>query len=332
MATKTRVQISENFDSASDTTDDDASDEERTASHAESSTNSTVDEQEDHNKSAEKAESSDSENEASDEEHSDETEQSISGDDEKEDLSSATDESDNENDGDESTSGLANVMAKILNKKAPEKKSAILAKAKTDREIKWKKRQAELEAEPADVKKVKVEDGDEEADKQPEDNLTSFQKEKEKQLKRKRWEELSHVKPHVLEKDKERKLQKIATKGVVQLFNAVKKQQKSIDDKLKEAGSSINKRDKVMKNVNKGDFLDMLKNTANVNANPMEDKKSKKTKETSIATDSEPSKPSWGVLRDDFMMGAKMKDWDQASDEEDDSDEEMPQSSDEDES
>ena len=29
-------------------------------------------------------------------------------------------------------------------------------------------------------------------------------------------------------------------------------------------------------------------------------------------------KPSWSVLRDDFMMGAKMKDWDKQSDGEED--------------
>ena len=33
-------------------------------------------------------------------------------------------------------------------------------------------------------------------------------------------------------------------------------------------------------------------------------------------------KPSWSVLRDDFMMGAKMKDWDKQSDGE----EEQPKS------
>lgn len=45
----------------------------------------------------------------------------------------------------------------------------------------------------------------------------------------------------------------------MQLFNAVKKQQKVIEDKLKEVGSSEFKREKVMKSVNKGQFLDMLK-------------------------------------------------------------------------
>ena len=53
----------------------------------------------------------------------------------------------------------------------------------------------------------------------------------------------------------------------MQLFNAVKKQQKDIDEKLNQVGSSIRKREKVMKSVSKGAFLDMLKGTnANVSA------------------------------------------------------------------
>ena len=31
---------------------------------------------------------------------------------------------------------------------------------------------------------------------------------------------------------------------------------------------------------------------------------------------SEDDKPSWSILKDDFMMGAKMKDWDKESDNE----------------
>ena len=62
----------------------------------------------------------------------------------------------------------------------------------------------------------------------------------------------------------------VCCRGVVQLFNAVKKQQKMIEDKLKEVGSSERKRDQVMKSVTKGAFLDMLKgsNTSNVSAEP----------------------------------------------------------------
>ena len=61
---------------------------------------------------------------------------------------------------------------------------------------------------------------------------------------------------------------------MVQLFNAVRKQQKDIDEKLNEVGSSIAKREKVMKSVSKGAFLDMLKGTkSNVSADPSENEK-----------------------------------------------------------
>ena len=58
------------------------------------------------------------------------------------------------------------------------------------------------------------------------------------------------------------------------MFNAVRKQQKDIDEKLNQVGSSIRKREKVMKSVSKGAFLDMLKGTnANVsNETENEDK------------------------------------------------------------
>ena len=51
----------------------------------------------------------------------------------------------------------------------------------------------------------------------------------------------------------------IFSRGVVQLFNAVKKQQKVTEEKLTEAGSSVRKRDRVLQSISKGAFLDMLK-------------------------------------------------------------------------
>ena len=57
----------------------------------------------------------------------------------------------------------------------------------------------------------------------------------------------------------------------------------------------------------------------------LQDKSSKK--EPSTAAGGQPEKPAWGILRDDFMMGAQMKDWDKQEDEdadnEDDNDKEL---------
>ena len=113
------------------------------------------------------------------------------------------------------------------------------------------------------------------------------------------------VKPNVLEKDRERTLAKIATRGVVQLFNAVKTQQKDISKKLEEAGPLEVRKEKVLKNIDKRAFLDVLMG----GKSQTEDKD--KEKESVKGGDS-----TWSVLRDDFMMGAKLKDWDREPEEE----------------
>ena len=60
--------------------------------------------------------------------------------------------------------------------------------------------------------------------------------------KKREWEMMCRVKPDVVkDKETERNLQRIATRGVVQLFNAVQKHQKNVDEKVKEAGGSIRK-------------------------------------------------------------------------------------------
>lgn len=48
-------------------------------------------------------------------------------------------------------------------------------------------------------------------------------------------------------------------RGVVQLFNAVRKHQKMMDDKVKEVGGSERKKAKILCSVSKKDFIDVLK-------------------------------------------------------------------------
>ena len=50
-------------------------------------------------------------------------------------------------------------------------------------------------------------------------------------------------------------------RGVVQLFNAVKKHQKNVDDKVKEVGGSERKKAKILGTVSKRDFIDVLRRT-----------------------------------------------------------------------
>lgn len=127
---------------------------------------------------------------------------------------------------------------------------------------------------------------------------------------------LPRVKPNILEKDRERTIAKIATKGVVQLFNAVRKQQKEIDAKVKEAGPLEVRKEKALKSIDKQAFLDVLMGEKsqvvdNVKENAVS-KQSNKRKAKHVD-----SEPTWSVLRDDFMMGAKLKDWDKELEQED---------------
>lgn len=112
------------------------------------------------------------------------------------------------------------------------------------------------------------------------------------------------MKPNILEKDRERTLAKIATKGVVQLFNAVRAQQKDIDKKLKEAGPLEVRKEKVMKSIDKRAFLDVLMGEK---SQPVEESGNEVNKRES---ERKTENSTWSVLRDDFMMSAKMKDWD----------------------
>ncbi|XP_043818527.1 RRP15-like protein [Dromiciops gliroides] len=177
--------------------------------------------------------------------------------------------------------GWADAMAKILNKKIPKSKSTILIKNKELEKEKEKEKQERLE--------------------------------KRKQLDKKReWEMMCRVKPDVVkDKEIERNLQRIATRGVVQLFNAVRKHQKNVDEKMKEVGGSVRKRAKLMSTVTKKDFISVLrgvdesKDSRNPTGQNSKDKQDKGKSEQGS---------SWNILRDDFMMGATMKDWDKESD------------------
>lgn len=121
------------------------------------------------------------------------------------------------------------------------------------------------------------------------------------------------VKPNILDKDRERTLSKIATRGVVQLFNSVRMQQRDIDEKLKEAGPLERKRENVMKSIDKRAFLDVLMNKKSQQVDGEVKDETKQENKGKTQTDS-----TWNVLRDDFMMGAKLKDWDKEIEEEND--------------
>ncbi|MEE6473885.1 hypothetical protein FKM82_010205 [Ascaphus truei] len=170
-------------------------------------------------------------------------------------------------------------MAKILNKKLLASKSTILVKSKAVAKEKEKEKEEKLE--------------------------------KKKQLDKKReWELMCRVKPDVVkDKDGERNLQRIATRGVVQLFNAVRTHQSNIGEKMKEVGGSERKRSKLISSVSKKDFINVLRGKESKAEQNTNEKRGRKK----VAIKSE-NMSEWNILRDDFMMGASMKDWDKDSD------------------
>ncbi|KAK9513163.1 hypothetical protein VZT92_026723 [Zoarces viviparus] len=189
-----------------------------------------------------------------------------------------------EGDGSNANAGWAEAMAKILGKKTPESRSSILVKNKELDKMKERERREQLE--------------------------------RRKQVDKKRaWEMMCREKADVVkDRDTERALQRVATRGVVQLFNAVRKHQKTIDVKVKEVGGSERKKAKFLSSVSKKDFIDVLRRTEGGSA------ASSRTEDTAAvaAAAAAEERSSWRVLSDDFMMGATMKDWDKDSDREDD--------------
>jgi DUF438 domain-containing protein len=140
--------------------------------------------------------------------------------------------------------------------------------------------------------------------------------------------------------------QVITCRGVVQLFNAVKQQQRKVEVTLDEAGPSVRRQDKALQSFNKKQFIDVLKGVAPVevkeevsdDVSPVVvsdliasccfvsllqlDVSEVQVKEEPVSSDDEPTttkkKPSWNILRDDFLLGARMKDWNKESESEDD--------------
>ena len=214
------------------------------------------------------------------------------------------DESDQEEEDvdEEGNSGWADAMAKVLAMgKNSEKPVSVLSKAKKDNEKKKKKPKTEGEQSGSS------DDDEEESEKQLEP--LSVRRARKLEI-----DSIGRKMPDVLERNAEKALSRIATKGVVQLFNAVRVRQKDMKTQLKEAGGSIRKQDKVYKDMDKSGFVQMLtgKPISKSSSKPPPAKKFKTQED--IKDEEDPSAPAWNILKDDYMMGAKMKDWDKESD------------------
>ncbi|ORX64163.1 Rrp15p-domain-containing protein [Anaeromyces robustus] len=182
--------------------------------------------------------------------------------------------SDDENEKNTDTQGrniaLASVMSRILNTDTNEK--PILAKAK---EIEQK-----IEDEKLDYKARKA--------------ITA---------ERKKLEEKDRVIPDYTTFEYEKKLRKLATRGVVKLFNAIKTAQ----EKSNEVHTLVtNKKPKV--EVAKKSFMDMLQES-----NKRKTETNEKTSNKKENSDSK--EPAWNVFSDSYGMNASIKDWDKPEEE-----------------
>ena len=187
--------------------------------------------------------------------------------------------------------GWADAMAKVLAMgKNSTKPVSVLSKAKK-----------------GNAKKRKAEDGDSSSDDEPE-SKRKLEPLAVRKARKKEVDSIGRRMPNVLERNAEKALARIATRGVVQLFNAVRDHQKDVKFKLKEAGGSFRKQEKVYKNLNKESFIQMLSGKSVSKPGAGE------TQRRELGT--EESQSSWSILREDYMLGAKMKDWDKESDEE----------------
>jgi Rrp15p len=112
----------------------------------------------------------------------------------------------------------------------------------------------------------------------------------------------------VLELEQERTHRRVATRGVVALFNAISQHQSNSVNAASDSGV-VSKDSKEVQKLTKHGFLDRIKAAA---------------KETNSSTTEEQSqtlnKPKWNALQDDYMLNSKLKDWDKESSDEDDED------------
>lgn len=223
-----------------------------------------------------------------------------------------------EDDDEQKSSNWANALKKVLKSSKGTESGKVLSKAKKMSEIERIKVERKGYGFEIDGE-VKPENNEEEENTQEITKRTRQRREIRENLLNLR------VKPTINDREREKALQKIGTKGIVQLFNAVRAQQKDLDIKLQEAGKPEYKREKVLKSVKKKTFLDALMNGPRAKSefvdNPVKSesnvprKKVKKEEPESSGDDSDAHKSIWSALKEDFMTNNK--NWDKSDDESD---------------
>nr|XP_040229499.2 RRP15-like protein [Anopheles coluzzii] len=207
----------------------------------------------------------------------------------------------------------AKAMAKFLRKATDD---SILSKAATDEQKERKKQEAkaidfDVVSAEGTVKKEPTPGTDNSEEKPDELKLKEELLRQKAALRKLRQKDILglRVRPTIHDYERERTLRKVATRGTVQLFNAVRQQQKTVHQKLEEAGKLEYKREKVLKSLNRKEFLDVLMNGPRAKSELVDNlvKKEEDAEEdikSEVDSDDEP-KSTWGALRADFLTGKK---------------------------
>lgn len=207
----------------------------------------------------------------------------------------------------EGNAGWADSIAKVLSTTKPKtKKSLVLSRAK-----KIKPDTNITSAATENNFGFEVEGSTEIKEEKPAPELLD-----EKVKQRRNVQLALRVKPSWKDIERERTLRKVATKGVVQLFNAVRMQQKELQQKLDDVGPLDSRKEAVLNNINKRKFLDVLMSGSRAKSEAVDNsvKSEHKTEHDSSdsdADDKSKKKSEWNVLREDFMTNKKVKHWDE---------------------
>lgn len=229
------------------------------------------------------------------------------------------DTEDDEDDATEGNADWAKSLAKILKQEKPKNKKIVaLSKAKKTSDI--------LEAREK-AKAVGFAIDGEVKEEKPDVDLLEAADIAEAQKRKKREAFNLRIKPTLMDRERERAFKKIATKGVVQLFNAVRVQQRDLSAQLEQAGRLDHRRDAVLNNINKRKFLDVLmggKRSKSENVdNPIKDELKEEDDDGSdmddmddaVYNDGLPKNSIWSVLKEDFLSNKKMSHWDKDEEE-----------------
>uniref|UniRef100_A0A182W092 RRP15-like protein n=1 Tax=Anopheles minimus TaxID=112268 RepID=A0A182W092_9DIPT len=217
----------------------------------------------------------------------------------------------------------AKTMEKFLRKSFHGTEENILSKAATDEQKERKKKQSKehdfdvVSAEGTVKKETDSTNGDQPEDKPNDLKLAQELLRQKATLRKVRQKDILglRVRPSIHDYERERTLRKVATRGTVQLFNAVRQQQKEVNRKLEEAGNLEYKRDKVLKSLNRKEFLDVLMNGPRAKSELIDNLVKKEEEDdikSEVDSEDEP-KSTWGALRADFLTGKKSG-WDKEDD------------------